>query len=93
MLPALLSRGAQAIKERSAAALGAAALQLRAAIAAQAATAGDAHSQSLQRHCGPHAQAFDAAVSWQPQVQLEPEQGLQAQTFLVASFMTFLHRG
>jgi hypothetical protein len=46
------------------------------------------HSPS-QRHSGPHAQVASRTAFWQPHVQLDSAQGLQAQAFLISSFMAF----
>jgi hypothetical protein len=46
-----------------------------------------------QVQAGPQAQVAGEAAFWQPQVQAEPVQGLQAQAVLVVSFMrVFLRR-
>jgi hypothetical protein len=48
---------------------------------------------SPQRHSGAHVQGCCATVPWQPQVQLDPTQGVQTHRFSLASFMTFSFRG
>jgi hypothetical protein len=40
-------------------------------------------------HSGPHAHTAGATVLWQPQPQLGPGQGLQAQEFISTLFMAF----
>jgi hypothetical protein len=42
-----------------------------------------------QRHWGPQAHASCVTAVWQPQLQLEPGQELQAHTFFSVSFTAF----